>query len=104
MKVCLCLSIEKQKGNKREGEPESRNRIHQLQHFDFRICIEKIWGVGKRLSIFLHKHGIHTAKDLKNVDLKWIQKKINITAKQMVEELRGIPCMDIESKAKNKNF
>jgi DNA polymerase V len=67
-----------------------------------RICVEQIWGVGKRLSIFLHKHGIHTAKDLKNADLKWIQKKINITAKKMVEELRGIPCMDIESKAKNK--
>jgi len=66
------------------------------------ICIEKIWGVGKKLSIFFHKYGIHTAKDLRDADLKWIQKKVNITAKKMVKELRGISCMNIESETKNK--
>tara|TARA_B100000029_G_scaffold94335_1_gene84515 strand:- start:402 stop:1664 length:1263 start_codon:yes stop_codon:yes gene_type:complete len=66
------------------------------------ISIEKIWGVGKNLSIFLHKYGIHTAKNLRDIELKWIQKKINITAKKMVKELRGISCMNIESDTKNK--
>jgi len=64
--------------------------------------IEKIWGIGNRLSIILNNHGIHTAKNLRDVELKWIQKKTNITVKKMVKELRGICCMSLELESKNK--
>ena len=67
-----------------------------------RINIDKIWGVGRKLELFLNNYGVKTAKDLRNVNLKWIQKKINITAEKMVKELRGTPCMKIQIAGKDK--
>ena len=69
-----------------------------LNEFD----IKKIWGVGNRLNIFFRKYGIKTGRELRDTDINWVQKKINVTARKMIEELRGIPHFNIQSEIKNK--
>ena len=67
-----------------------------------KVLIEDVWGVGRRLKFFLNNHGVKTAGELRDINLKWIRNKINITAEKMVKELRGIPCLNIETGYKDK--
>ena len=67
-----------------------------------KISIEKIWGVGRRLEYFFKSNNIKTAKKLRDSDLSWIRKNINIVAEKMIKELRGIPCIKMELELINK--
>ncbi|MFP4459170.1 MAG: Y-family DNA polymerase [Candidatus Zixiibacteriota bacterium] len=66
------------------------------------IAIEKIWGVGGRYANFLHAHNIHTARDLRDADDAWIQKRMTIVGLRTVHELRGIPRIDMEEVVPDK--
>ena len=59
--------------------------------------IEDVWGVGKQLSKFYHKNNISNAYDLKNVSNTWVKKGTNVLGAKTVMELRGIPCIDLET-------
>lgn len=58
--------------------------------------IEDIWGVGRRYSKFLRRYNIKTALELTQCADRWIKKYMTINGLRMVEELRGIPCTDLE--------
>ena len=64
--------------------------------------IDNIWGIGKKNKFFLNSYGIKTAKEFKDINLKWIKTKMNIVAEKMVKELNGIPCFNIHANSKNK--
>ncbi len=51
--------------------------------------IEEIWGIGRRLSVGLKKHGIITALELTQKDDKWLDKEIGIHGIEMKHELLG---------------
>ncbi|MBR6721848.1 hypothetical protein IKL64_00155 [bacterium] len=51
--------------------------------------IEEIWGIGRRLSVGLKKHGIITALELVKKDDKWLDKEIGIHGIEMKHELLG---------------
>lgn len=51
--------------------------------------IEEIWGIGRRLSVGLKKHGIITALELVRKDDKWLDKEIGIHGIEMKHELLG---------------
>lgn len=51
--------------------------------------IEEIWGIGRRLSVGLKKHGIITALELVRKDDKWFDKEIGIHGIEMKHELLG---------------
>jgi len=59
--------------------------------------ISDIWGVGKQLSKLYIKNGIDTAYKLKNISNSWVRKSTNVLGAKTVMELRGIPCIDIET-------
>ncbi len=59
--------------------------------------VENIWGVGRRLSIFLKKNNINNAYDLKECDEYFIRKKKGVVLQRTVFELRGIKCNYIQS-------
>jgi len=66
--------------------------------------ISDIWGVGKQLSKLYIKNDIDTAYKLKNISNTWVKKNTNVLGAKTVMELRGIPCIDlqtIESKRKS---
>ena len=51
--------------------------------------IEEIWGIGRRLSVGLKKHGIINALELVRKDDKWLDKEIGIHGIEMKHELLG---------------
>ncbi len=59
--------------------------------------INDVWGVGKQLTKFYHKHGIYNAKQLKNKSNTWIKKSSNVLGSRTAMELRGISCIDLET-------
>ena len=51
--------------------------------------IEEIWGIGRRLTTTLKKHGIITALELVNKDDKWLDRELGIHGIEMRHELLG---------------
>ena len=64
-----------------------------LKNFD----ISDIWGVGRQLSKLYIKNGIHNAYKLKNISNSWVKKSTNVLGAKTVMELRGIPCINLET-------
>ncbi|MBF0382294.1 MAG: Y-family DNA polymerase [Magnetococcales bacterium] len=50
-----------------------------------------VWGVGSRWARKLEDYGIYTAAQLRDADIRWIEKKFNVVMGRTVLELRGIP-------------
>lgn len=69
-----------------------------LKNFD----IKDIWGIGKNLNIKLKAMGINNAEQLKDVNSSIIRNKFGIVVEKTVQELRGLPCLDLETIQKNK--
>jgi DNA polymerase V len=61
------------------------------------LPVEKIWGVGRRLTNKLKLMNIDTASKLKNADSKMIRLHFSVTLEKTVQELNGISCLGIES-------
>ena len=62
-----------------------------------KVEINDVWGVGKQLTKFFIKNGIHNAKQLKNISNTWIKKNSNVLSSRTAMELRGISCIDLET-------
>ncbi|OCW82695.1 DNA polymerase V UmuC [Pelagibacteraceae bacterium GOM-A3] len=62
-----------------------------------KVEINDIWGVGRQLTKFYHKNGIYNAKQLKNKSNTWIKKNSNVLGSRTAMELRGVPCIDLET-------
>jgi DNA polymerase V len=59
--------------------------------------ISNVWGVGKQLSKLYIKNDIDTAYKLKNISNTWVKKNTNVLGAKTVMELRGIPCVDLQT-------
>jgi len=64
--------------------------------------IEDIWGIGSRRYKMLFQRGVRTAKQLRDLELKWVRKKMTVTGEQMVRELRGEPCYGWDEQPQSK--
>jgi len=62
-----------------------------------KVEINDVWGVGKQLTKFFVQNGIHNAKQLKNISNTWIKKSSNVLSSRTAMELRGIPCISLET-------
>ena len=63
-----------------------------------KVEVNDVWGVGKQLTKFFIKNGIHNAKQLKNISNTWIKKNSNVLSSRTAMELRGISCISLETK------
>ena len=78
---------------------KNKNSIHQaLEETE----INDVWGIGKRLSIFLKKYNVRTAKDFILLDRQWIRKNMGVVGEKIYFELKGISCLDLELLPSNK--
>jgi DNA polymerase V len=55
-----------------------------------------LWGIGRKSAQKLSALKIHTAYDLKYSNERMIQKVLTVVGRRIVEELRGISCIDLE--------
>ena len=79
--------------------------IYLKENIDERLknfYISDIWGVGKQLSKLYIKNGINTAYKLKNISNSWVKKSTNVLGAKTVMELRGIPCITLETQKKKR--
>jgi DNA polymerase V len=69
----------------------------QLSRILDSLHVTDLWGVagrtGKRLAVL----GIHTAKELRDADPKWIRKQFSVVMERTVLELRGQKCIELET-------
>jgi DNA polymerase V len=66
--------------------------------------VEDIWGIGYRYSAFLKERGVHTAFDLKSYPLHLAKKNLTIKGVFTVQELNGIPSIDLMIPKPKKNI
>ena len=71
--------------------------IENLDPILEKIEINDVWGVGRQLTKFYQKNGIYNAKQLRNKSNTWIKKCSNVLSSRTAMELRGIPCIDLET-------
>jgi DNA polymerase V len=69
-----------------------------LKDFD----VGDLWGVGRQYETLLKKHGFDTALKLMNAPDVWIRKNLSVVGLRLVNELRGIPCIELEEVAPKK--
>jgi DNA polymerase V len=58
--------------------------------------VDKVWGVGRKLTRKLNGLGIQTALDLCQSDIQDIRRRFSIVLARTVSELQGSPCLEIE--------
>jgi len=61
------------------------------------LDVGDVWGIGRTHALFLKKHGIATALDLKRARDAWIKKHLTIVGLRTVYELRGIACIPMDA-------
>ncbi len=64
--------------------------------------VDEIWGIGRRLSAKLEAQGINTVADLVGADPKSLRRQYGVVVERTVQELRGIPCAELEQLAQAK--
>lgn len=57
------------------------------------IPVERVWGVGRRLTRTLQSMGILTALQLRDTDPVAIRRRFSVVLESTVLELRGLPCI-----------
>ena len=65
-----------------------------------KIKIEKVWGIGNKLSKLLIRNNIDNAYDFIQQDNNWIRKNMNILGLKTKMELQGVSCYKIENELK----
>ncbi len=71
--------------------------IENLDPILEKVEINDVWGVGRQLTKFYQNNGIYNAKQLKNKSNTWIKKCSNVLGSRTAMELRGIPCINLET-------
>ncbi|MCH9628194.1 MAG: Protein UmuC [Chlamydiales bacterium] len=60
------------------------------------LFVSDIWGIGRRLTHFLAKRGIHTAAQLRDQKDTWLRKNLSVVGLRTAWELRGISCLPLD--------
>lgn len=77
------------------GRLERRQWMSQIE-------VGEVWGVGRQINARLAAMGIHTVLDLRNASPKEIRSQIGVVMERTCEELRGVPCIELEDVAPSK--
>ena len=72
-----------------ENEIEIKKALQQTS-------IEDVWGIGRRLSIFLKKYNINTAHHFSEMDRGWVRKNMGVVGEKTYLELNGVSCLDLD--------
>ncbi|MBT8163571.1 MULTISPECIES: DUF4113 domain-containing protein [Arthrobacter] len=76
---------------------EQVNRILDSLH------VTDLWGVAGRNGKRLAGLGIHTARELRDADPKWLRKQFSVVMERTVLELRGQKCIELETQPRVAN-
>ena len=63
------------------------------------VNLEDVWGIGRASQAKLAAVGCHTAADVAALDPKLARKSLTVVGERIIHELRGAPCIDLETVA-----
>jgi DNA polymerase V len=63
------------------------------------VGLEDVWGIGRASQAKLAAFGCRTAADVAGLDPKLARKSLTVVGERTIHELRGTPCIDLESVA-----
>ncbi len=69
---------------------EQKTRL--LQH----ISAEEVWGVGRKLTEKLARHGVHNVDDLRRAHVPTLRAEFGVVMEKIQRELQGIPCIELQ--------
>ena len=78
------------------SDPVRREKLMRI------VPVGEVWGIGSRTTTKLNQLGIHTVWDLATQPSKRIQAQFNVVVARTVMELNGIPCLELEEIAPDK--
>lgn len=68
------------------------------------LDIENVWGIGRRLSVKMQDFGVYKAWDLLQKPEMWIRNVMGVHGVRMINELKGIPQLELEKASKKKSI
>lgn len=89
----------KNRGNLGVHVLDRQDKIDEVLRF---TEVEDIWGVGPQYAKLLRRYGFKTALDLLKAPEEWIRKNMTVVGQRLLNELRGIPCVEFEEEAPSK--
>ena len=78
------------------SDPVRREKLMRI------VPVGEVWGIGSRTTAKLNQMGIHTVWDLATQPSQRMQSQLTIVVARTVMELNGIPCLELEESAPNK--
>ena len=78
------------------SDPVRREKLMRI------VPVGEVWGIGSRTTAKLNQIGIHTVWDLATQPSQRMQSQLTIVVARTVMELNGIPCLELEESAPNK--
>ncbi len=60
------------------------------------VRVGDVWGVGRRRAAMLAKHGVHTARQFRDLPRDFVRKRMTVNGLHTLLELRGTPCIELE--------
>lgn len=73
-----------------------------VDHIMSRVPVTGIWGIAGRLGKRLNAIGVFTIADLRAADPVLMRRKFSVLMQRTILELRGIPCIELETERADK--
>ncbi len=68
----------------------------QKTHLLERIEVEEVWGVGRKLTQKLARHGVHTVQDLRVAHVPTLRAEFGVVMEKTQRELQEVPCIELQ--------
>jgi len=78
------------------SDPVRREKLMRI------VPVGEVWGIGSRTTATLNQLGIHSVWDLASQSSERLHAQLNIVVARTVMELNGIPCLELQEIAANK--
>nr|WP_087146103.1 Y-family DNA polymerase [Crenothrix polyspora] len=78
------------------SDPSRREKLMKI------VLVGEVWGIGSRTAAKLNQLGIHTVWDLASQPSRRMHSQLNVLVARIVLELNGIPCLELEEIAPDK--
>ena len=78
------------------------NRKKQTTDILKSIPVSKVWGIGSKYTKMLNSYGVESAYDFVMLDEDWVLNKMTIVGLKIQHELKGNPCISIDTNPSSK--
>ena len=76
--------------------------IQNKDHYLNQIKVDKVWGIGKRMSIWLNNKGITNALELRDTSSNQIKEQYGVVGLRIQSELKGNICIPIKETSSDR--